>query len=291
MNKNEIINYIKQNNGIEIAALQQKFNIPYKDAKAVIDELVDDETLAFESGVRYVCVGTGYAPNNGNAEIERYRAEARLRMEKVGRRLIKRAQGDREDENDDKDRIDHGYDDETDAEELRYKALKFCIEKNAASVTMLQRVFPVGYIESCKLIDWMEDKGFVSEGAGAKPRKVLITKEEFDKLYSDYLLIDDLTDDVVDERENKFLKLANCIFAEDEAEILIRGLEVIDDIPVSDRGSALQAELHISRERANRIIETLERLGILSSDSAESQKILKEVVSRIRRMLDNKSGA
>ena len=41
MDKNAIINDIKANNGAEIAVLQQKFNLSYKEVKAVIDELVE----------------------------------------------------------------------------------------------------------------------------------------------------------------------------------------------------------------------------------------------------------
>ena len=53
MDKNAIINDIKANNGAEIAVLQQKFNISYKEAKIVIDELVAKGTLVFESGLKY----------------------------------------------------------------------------------------------------------------------------------------------------------------------------------------------------------------------------------------------
>ena len=38
--------------------------------------------------------------------------------------------------------------DETDDAELRYKALKLCIEKGQVSVSFLQRSFPIGYIKS-----------------------------------------------------------------------------------------------------------------------------------------------
>lgn len=35
------------------------------------------------------------------------------------------------------------------------------------------------------------DKGYVATGLGSMPRKVLITQEDFDKLYSDSRLVDD----------------------------------------------------------------------------------------------------
>lgn len=65
------------------------------------------------------------------------------------------------------------------------EALKFCIESGQASVSLIQRNFPVGYIASCKIIDWMESKGYITAATGNKPRKVLITMERFKQLYGD----------------------------------------------------------------------------------------------------------
>jgi len=69
--------------------------------------------------------------------------------------------------------------------ELRYKALKLCIERGVASVSMFQRSFPIDYMRACKLIDWMEKQGYVSASIGFRPRQVLITEEEFEKIFSE----------------------------------------------------------------------------------------------------------
>ena len=118
------------------------------------------------------------------------------------RELIKRMSlfsDDSEDEDDDEDSDDN---EEIDEEELRFKALKICIERNMASVSLFQRTFPIGYIRACNLIDWMESRGYVSVNTGSRPRKVLITEEEFNKLYSEPSLVDD--EEFNDEEDRKF---------------------------------------------------------------------------------------
>ena len=77
MDKNAIINDIKENSGAEIAVLQQKFNVPYKEVKAVIDELVAKGALVFESGVKYSYKKkSDITLEDSKAELERRRAEA-----------------------------------------------------------------------------------------------------------------------------------------------------------------------------------------------------------------------
>ena len=64
-------------------------------------------------------------------------------------------------------------------------ALRYCVNANQASVSMIQRRFPVGYIKACKIIDWMTNMNYITPSEGAKSRKVLLTKDEFIKIYGD----------------------------------------------------------------------------------------------------------
>ena len=66
------------------------------------------------------------------------------------------------------------------------QALKLAIESKSASISMLQRRFPIGYSRAAKIIDQMDARGYVSKYNGSKPRDVLITMEEFKNLYPDY---------------------------------------------------------------------------------------------------------
>jgi len=74
---------------------------------------------------------------------------------------------------------------ETKIDDTFINALKYCVTSNQASVSMIQRRFPVGYIKACKIIDWMENMNYITHSEGSKPRKVLLSKEEFINTYGD----------------------------------------------------------------------------------------------------------
>lgn len=67
-------------------------------------------------------------------------------------------------------------------DELFYEACEFVIDQGGASTSSLQRRFKIGYNRAARLIDMMEDQGFISEARGSKPRDVLITESELESL-------------------------------------------------------------------------------------------------------------
>ncbi len=69
-------------------------------------------------------------------------------------------------------------DDEED--ELFGDAVELVVNAGQASASMLQRRFRIGYNRAGRLVDMMEAKGIIGPSEGSKPRKVLITKEEFE---------------------------------------------------------------------------------------------------------------
>lgn len=62
------------------------------------------------------------------------------------------------------------------------EAGRFVIEKDKATAGMLQRVFKVGFNRAARIMDQLCEYGVVSEGEGTKPRKVLMSMEEFEQL-------------------------------------------------------------------------------------------------------------
>ena len=68
-------------------------------------------------------------------------------------------------------------------DQMYIDALRYAILSNSASISMIQRRFSAGYNRAGKIIEWMEDMGYISPFDGAKARKVLITKEEFESKY------------------------------------------------------------------------------------------------------------
>lgn len=69
-------------------------------------------------------------------------------------------------------------------EALVEEALKVILKAGYASVSLLQRRLRLGYSRAGRLIDILEDMGVISGYAGSKPREVLITEEEFEKIKS-----------------------------------------------------------------------------------------------------------
>ncbi len=68
-------------------------------------------------------------------------------------------------------------------ESVYIEALRYVILSNSASISLIQRKCSIGYNKAGKIVEWMEDMGYISSFEGAKARKVLITKEEFESKY------------------------------------------------------------------------------------------------------------
>lgn len=59
---------------------------------------------------------------------------------------------------------------------------RFIIEKDKASIGMLQRVFKIGFNRAARIMDQLCEYGVVGEEEGTKPRKVLMSETEFEQL-------------------------------------------------------------------------------------------------------------
>lgn len=67
------------------------------------------------------------------------------------------------------------------------EAGKFIIEKDKASIGMLQRMFKIGFNRAARIMDQLADAGVVGPEEGTKPRKVLMSMEQFEEYVSDYV--------------------------------------------------------------------------------------------------------
>lgn len=77
-----------------------------------------------------------------------------------------------------------GFNSTPSIDSLMPDALKVVIENNNASISMLQRRFAIGYQRAAKIIDQMEQAGFISSSDGSKPRTVFITMADYNKIYN-----------------------------------------------------------------------------------------------------------
>ncbi len=123
--KEKILDYIKQNHGAEIPALQKKFGITYREMRKIVDELIANGTLVYESGVKFNYVDkAGDNLSEKIADLERCRKELLQKMYEIDaqketddkkspqekynayfearrKELMKRLQADLDDEEDD----------------------------------------------------------------------------------------------------------------------------------------------------------------------------------------------
>ena len=61
------------------------------------------------------------------------------------------------------------------------EAGKLIIEKEKASIGMLQRDFKIGFNRAARIMDQLCEAGAVGPEEGTKPRKVLMSSEEFEQ--------------------------------------------------------------------------------------------------------------
>lgn len=176
------------------ADLQSKGGRSPKKSEAEQDSDADKKPVIIDA--------TDWSPENRQAYLERRRREL---IERMQRDMDEDDAGanDADDEEDDEqgqsdgieERImfnadnfqalaqevedDEDYDD---IDDIRYKALKFCAKKGYAAVSLIQRRFPIGYNQSCKIFDWMIAEGFIKNSGKNTCYKVCISEEELNTI-------------------------------------------------------------------------------------------------------------
>lgn len=67
-----------------------------------------------------------------------------------------------------------------DEDELFPEALKFVVDQQKASTSLIQRRFRIGYNRAARIIDDMEQRGYIGPANGSKPREVFKQKDQDD---------------------------------------------------------------------------------------------------------------
>ncbi len=70
-------------------------------------------------------------------------------------------------------------DDDSEADEMIPKAIEVVVDAQMASTTLLQRKLKLGYARAARIIDNLEERGIIGPYEGSKPRKVLISKQQW----------------------------------------------------------------------------------------------------------------
>lgn len=66
-------------------------------------------------------------------------------------------------------------------------AAKLLIDKEKGSIGMLQRYFKIGFNRAARIMDQLEEAGIVGPEEGTKPRRVLMSQEQFEQYEEEYL--------------------------------------------------------------------------------------------------------
>ena len=70
----------------------------------------------------------------------------------------------------------------SDLDDKFYAALELAVDMGKISSSYLQRKLNLGFQRAARIIDQMEELGYIGESNGSKPRDVLITKQDFQEL-------------------------------------------------------------------------------------------------------------
>ena len=71
-----------------------------------------------------------------------------------------------------------GIEDEID--EYLEDAIRLVVDKQKASISMMQRAYRIGFNRAARLMDALEKRGVVGPDEGSKPRQVLMTREQWE---------------------------------------------------------------------------------------------------------------
>lgn len=78
--------------------------------------------------------------------------------------------------------IDGGSDDD---DELFQEAKELIINSGKASASFLQRRLSIGYARAARLLDILEESGIIGPSNGAKPREIMVSKEQYEAMIQD----------------------------------------------------------------------------------------------------------
>lgn len=164
-----------------------KSNIPSRIAFAVSSQ-IDSRTILDSSGAEKL-IGKGDMLFSPLEADKPYRIQGAFISEEESERVIEYVKKEAGDNNDVmyQEKIEESIQNITtqkndDTDEIFSEAIEFVVRNGQGSASMLQRKFKIGFNRAARLIDDMEERGIVGPSEGSKPRKVLISIEEFESL-------------------------------------------------------------------------------------------------------------
>ncbi len=159
----DVIKRITETRMASASTIQRRFKVGYARASEIIDFLESKNIIGPQEGAK---------PREVYITADMYRA-------KFNEEPVSEAE---EEEETKPDTSDIGFDKQP---ELLKAALRILIKSGTASCSMLQRRLSLGYNRAMKILTFFEEQKFVSHDLGGGRRDVLITEEDFEKLFNE----------------------------------------------------------------------------------------------------------
>jgi DNA segregation ATPase FtsK/SpoIIIE, S-DNA-T family len=165
-----------------------KVNIPARIAFAVSSQT--DSRVILDQGGAEALLGQGDMLFRGAGSSKLQRVQGAFITEEEIARITKHwaRQGEPEFEAElletPEDVVEEGHEGEfdPDSDDLLDEAIRLVVQTETASVSMIQRRLRVGYTRAGRLIDMLERRGVISGYEGSKPRQVLITQADLNRV-------------------------------------------------------------------------------------------------------------
>jgi len=158
-----------------------KANIPSRIAFAVSSQ-IDSRTILDQGGAEHL-LGKGdmlFAPLGVGKPI---RAQGAYVSEQEMQQLLEFVRQEQPEYREDLDVQVPTEEAEPELDELFPRAVEVVVQAHSASASLLQRRMRVGYSRAARLIEQMEQKGYVGPQDGSRPREVRLSTVDYERLF------------------------------------------------------------------------------------------------------------
>lgn len=139
-----------------------------------------DSTVTQENNLENAAANINTAENTGVSEnIGAQENEKSGAVTESGSVTEENSDVAREKANEQAEELTEEKENDSDGDETILKAMEVAVESGSLSTALLQRKLRLGYSETAKIMDKLEELGVIGAYEGSKPRKVLISYDEY----------------------------------------------------------------------------------------------------------------
>ncbi len=166
-----------------------------------------------------------------------------------------------------------------DEDDLFEEAKEIIIKADKASTSMLQRRLSIGYGRAAKILDMLEEAGIIGPSNGAKPREVLISRDQYEAMGGSDIAGIPVHDRTTANTPDKYLQ-------DDEVEegIVFKSGNIKNEVPEEDEEEVTASEDDETLEEIETKAEAELRLSPDEEDEAinDEDEILAEIREEVK---------